>query len=350
MTFKVIIQNSTGTDRFEIPVADWTIAEELNKDRSGEIEIDYQVIKTIADTYGVTPKYILSASYREVYIYDEDKNLVYGGYVNEVNTSKTEKGEKTYKVTTKGFFNLLEKRLTNLVSEIKRVYTQQRASQIIKNLVAYTQSLAYGNLGIVNGQEAPDQSVLNDRTFKYDTIKSAIEKLGNNETWDGVDFEITSQKILNTYFPTKGSQKEDFELVDGFNILSYEIKEKMINSMANQVAVCGDGQGDEMLAVQRDADDTYKQTFFLLQEAIGEKSEKLVTTLERKGDKYLDSNKFPRLNIQVTVDYGEPIYQNYDIGDSITIKIPDEEINGYYRLIKRELKQDGTVVLTFLES
>lgn len=346
MNFRIIIQNSTGTEKWELPSEQWSGVEELNKDRSCEFEISYAVINAVAQFYGVTPKYILSASYREVYIYDENNVLIYGGYVAEVNTSKNEKGEKAKKVTSKGFLNLLEKRLTNLVAEVKRVYTAKKASYIIKDLVNYTQALAYGNLGFVIGSEAND--VVNDRTFKFDTIKSAIEKLGNNETWDGVDFEVTNQKVVNTYYPIKGSTKTDFKLVDGFNIGSYDIKENLIDAMVNQVAVCGDGQGDEQVAVQRDADNVYKETFFLLQEALSEKDTGTVVNLEKKGDKYLDTYKYPKLNIQITCEYESPNFVNYGIGDSIMIEIPDEEVNDYYRLYKRQLKNDGTVTLTFL--
>lgn len=346
MVFKVIVQNSLGDKKWEVPIPNWSFTEELNKDRSATFDIDEQVVKAVADIYAQTVPFIFYSEYREIYIFDESNNRIYGGYVAEPNVYCSANGEKKRTITSKGFFSLLEKRLTNVPADTKRVYTGQHASDIAWDLINYTQGLSYGNLGITRGVDPVD--VANDRTYRYETIKRAIEKLTNNETKDGIDVEITAQKVFNAYYPTKGQQRPELALVEGFNIFTYNIRTNFIDAMTNQVVVCGEGQGDDMAVVKRDADNSYKASFFLLQQALSEKDTATTANLERKGDRYLELYQAPRADITITCDYESPLWTDYSLGDSLKIEIPSESINGYYRLYRRTLNEKGDVTLTFL--
>ncbi len=346
MKFKVLVQNSAGDKKWEVPIPNWSFTEELNKDRSATFDIDEQVVKAVADIYNQTVPFIFYSEYREIYIFDESNNRIYGGYVAEPNVYCDANGYKKRTITSKGFFSLLEKRLTNVPTDTKRVYTAQHASDIAWDLINYTQGLSYGNLGITRGADPVD--VANDRTYRYETIKRAIEKLSNNETKDGIDFEITAQKVFNAYYPEKGSQRAEIALVEGFNIFTYNIRTNFIEAMANQVVVFGEGQGDTMAVSKRDADNSYKASFFLLQQGLSEKDTETQTNLDRKGDKYLELYRAPRADITITCDYEEPLFTNYNLGDRLKLVIPSESINGYYRLYRRTLNEQGDVTLTFL--
>lgn len=346
MLFKVHIQNLDGSKKWIIPVDSWSFTEELNKDRSATFNISEQSVLAVAEKYGQTVPFILFSEYREVYILDaEDNTILYGGYIAEISTHRDSNGAKTRTFTSKGFFSLLEKRLTNLPPTTKRYYASEYASDIAWDLINYTQGLSYGDLGITRGADPTD--VLNERTYRYVTIKKAIEKLGNNETKDGIDFEITSSKVFNAYYPEKGSQRDEIVLKDGFNIRSYDLNHNFIDAMVNEVVVFGEGDGDNMITSLRTSDTSYKSAFFLLQGGLSEKDTKIQANLDNKGDKFLELNQAPSFDIVLTTDYDAPDFKSYSIGDSLGIKIPDESVNNFYRLRRRTLNSNADVTLSF---
>lgn len=345
MQYKVIVQSLDGTKKWEVPIANWSFTEELNKDRSATFNIDEQVVKAISDVYGQSVPFVFFSEYREIYIYDDNDTLIYGGYVAEANTHNDDKGAKTRTITSKGFFSLLEKRLTNIPPELSRIYTSDHASDIAWDLIDYTQNLDYGNLGITRGTDPDD--VNNDRTYRYRPIKEAIEKLGNNETKDGIDFEITASKVFNAYFPTKGQERPEIVLEEGFNIRTYDLRHNFIDAMVNEVVVFGEGDGDNMITSLRTSPASAKQNFFLLQGGLSEKDTKIQANLDAKGDKYLELKQAPSFALVLTTDYDEPDYTQYSIGDSLKVIIPSEEINDFYRVRRRTLNSDGGVTLSF---
>lgn len=345
MQFKIIVQSLDGTKKWEVPITTWSFTEELNKDRSATFEIDEQVVQAIGDAYGQSVQFIFFSEYREIYIYDDSDTLIYGGYIAEVQTYNDANGYKKRTITSKGFFSLLEKRLTNIPPDLSRIYTSDHASDIAWDLIDYTQGLDYGDLGITRGADPAD--VNNDRTYRYRPIKEAIEKLGNNETKDGIDFEITAGKVFNAYYPTKGSERDEILLEEGFNIRTYEIAHRFIDAMVNEVVVFGDGDGDNMITSLRSSTATIKSTFFLLQGGLSEKDTKIVANLENKGDKYLELKQSPSFALVITTDYDQPDYTKYSLGDSLKVVIPTESINDFYRVRRRTVNNNGDVTLSF---
>lgn len=345
MQFRIFIQSLDGTKKWEVPISGWSFTEELNKDRSATLDIDEQVVKAIAEVYGQTVPFIFFSEYREMYLYDEDNNLIYGGYIAEANTHNDQNGYKKRTITSKGFFSLLEKRLTNIPPDKSRIYTSDHASDIAWDLINYTQGLSYGDLGITRGTDPAD--VNNDRTYRYITIKQAIEKLDNNNTKDGIDHEITPNKVFNAYFPEKGQQRPEIILREGFNIRTYDLKTNFIDAMVNEVVVFGEGDGDNMLTSLRTSSNAVKENFFLLQGGLSEKDTKIQANLDNKGDKFLELRQSPSTDIVLTTDYDEPNYSEYSLGDSLKIIIPSEDINGFYRLRRRTLNSNGDVTLSF---
>lgn len=346
MFFRVVVQNSSGSEKWELPIDSWSFTEELNRDRSATFNVSGEVIRHISEAFGQSSEYVFSASYREIYIFDENDNRIYGGYVAEPNTSKNADGDKTRTITSKGFFSLLAKRYTNIPPDFQRGYTGDYATDIAWDLINYTQNLDYGDLGITRGAHPNDE--LNDRTYKFRPIKEAIEKLSNNETKGGIDFEITAQKVFNTFYPTKGSQRTEFKLVDGFNIDSYQLRKYFIEDMCNQVIVFGDGQDELMVTSVQNADNSYKENFFLLQDGLSEKDTKVQDNLDRKGEKYIELRRAPTVGIIIGTQYDNPNFPDYSVGDSLEIEIPEESVDGFYRLRQRTLNSDGDVTLSFI--
>ena len=341
MYFRVIVKNLDGSKQHDLPFTSLSITEELNNDRSATVTFERQILKQIADTYGVTPLSIVSDQYKELYIYDLTGTVIYSGYISDIVMSRGKGEQGSMQIASKGFFSLLNRRYTAELVE----YVATDASDIAWGLINYTQTLAYGNLGITRG--ANPTTINRDRTFRYKNIKDALIGMSNNSVKDGFDFEIDNEKIFNIYFPAKGAQRTDIVFEDGVNIDTYSIRKPFIDSVANQVIVFGDGIGEGGLVVVRDAEDDYKAVYNLLQDTLSEKDVIEIDTLNSKGDKYMDNNKFSKLGINITCDYLLGKYSDFTVGDWLTLKIPNEEINTTYRVIKRTVQNDGTVNISF---
>lgn len=341
MDFKVIIQNLDGSEQWELPHTKFKVNEELNNDRSANFRFERANIIPIAEAYNVDILYIFGATYREIYVYDEDDTLIYSGYISEKQFNAGENDEGNITVNSKGFFNLLEKRFTNS----ERIYTADDSADIAWDLIDYTQNLDFGDFGITRGTHPATK--IRDRTFRYANIAEGIQKMSANEVKEGYDFEVDNNKVFNIYYPEKGSRRDNIVVETGFNILTYSILQSFIDAMANQVIVFGEGYDENTLVEVRDASDTYKENFLLLQETLSEKDVSVPATLQDKGDLYLDLYKFPRFTVSVTVNYDEPVYTDYEVGDRLKLKIPEYGINGFYRVIKRSVDERGKVGLTF---
>lgn len=346
--FKLIIQNLDGSLKWEIPYDSFSITERLNEGTSGTFSFSEQTVKAISDYYHVNVDFILQAGYREVYLYDQYGSLIWGGYIGEPTSSRDENGVKTRTIAVNGWLDLLEARFTNDPTVATSVsFSAQHASAIIQALINYTQGLDYGDFGFTFGSMPTDET--RDRTYYYDTIKEAIQKLSGDEVINGIDFEITPAKVINTYFP-KGSAKPNLALVDGVNIRSYSTRTIFMNQMANEVFVFGEGQRDSMAIEVVTSSTTYKEPFFLLQRGLSEKDTATSTNLIKKGQRYLELMQAPRKIPTVVVDYDTPLYTDYSLGDSLPVVIPDESIDDMYRLKQRTLNDKGRVTLTFEET
>jgi len=340
MQFRAVIQNGDASEKWEIPFSSFSFSEELNNDRSATVSFDRQTLREISEKYGKSPIYVLSNTYREIYIYDENDNLIYGGYIADLQFSRGNSEEGNMTVASKGFFSLLNKRFTNNLRE----YSSQDLSDIAWDLINYTQGLTYGNFGITRGADPTTRSA--DRTFQYKNIAEAIEGMSNKETKDGFDFEITNAKVFNVYYPNKDSVKRNIVLENGHNIINYNIRKPFIDAMANQVIVYGDGMGEDALIETRDAENAFKNAFFLLQDTLSEKDVRLVATLQAKGDRYLDKNKYPQMQVNVTCDYDVVDYNSFSLGDWVKLKIADWSIDALYRVVKRTVNEKGDIFLT----
>lgn len=341
MAFKVEIRNSDASLRWEIPFQSFDFAEELNRDKRATVRFNYEDIKAVADNTATTVRNILIGQYREVYILD-DTTTIYAGYLAEPTISKSNSGEITVTVTSKGFFGLLKKRFT----DDSEIYSATDLSDIAWDLIDDAQNLTYGDFGITRGADPTTRNA--DRTYRYDNIAEAIEKMSNLEIDDGFDFAINNSKQFDVYYPEKGTQRTNIILEEGFNIHQYTIRELFIDSMVNQVHVLGEGFGDDQLIETRDADNAYKSNFFLLQDKQAEVAIKTSATLQEKGDKVIAQRRQPRTIISnIAVHYNEPTFANYEVGDRIKIKIPSYEIDSYFRLLSRRLDDNKNVSLTF---
>jgi len=341
MLFKTYIQTINESEVWELPHSYFYFSETLNKDRDCSVRFEYEAVKAVADIYNVTVEYILSASYRELVITDAAGNILYTGYVDDLTFSRGEDDKGNIQLASKGFFSLLGKRYTNSL----RTYSAEDASDITWDLITYTQALDYGDLGITRGANPTTSD--HDRTYRYKSIKEAIEKLSNDSITNGIDFDVDNNKAFNVYYPEKGDYRRNIILQEDFNILTYAIRKKFIGDMTNQIIVFGQGQDENMPVEVRDAADVYKNNFFLLQDTLSEKDVIVPATLQAKGDAYLESYKYPQKLINITARYDNPDITTFSTGDRLRLIIPSYAVDNYFRLVKRGMDNDGIMQMTF---
>lgn len=348
MTFKVVIQNLSGSQKWRVPFSSFSVTDELNIGASGNVKFADSVLREIGDYYGQDSDFILQGAYREVYIYDEAGFCVFGGYVGEPTSSIDANGGLTRTIAINSWLELLEARFTNLPEEgFRKVFTNTQAKDIIVALVNYTQGRPYGNLGFTFGTMQTD--VARQRTFKHDTLKEAFVKMSGKNVINGIDVEITPEKVINTFYPAKGSLRANMPLIIGKNIRNYSTTTRFINKMANEILVFGEGQDEQMFIELVTSSDEVKENYFLLQRSISEKDTAESANLIAKGEAALNRLQSPKKMPVITVDYENPLFSQYDLGDSLPVIIPRENINDNYRLKKRTLNHLGKVTLSFDE-
>lgn len=340
MEYKLLLKNLDASQQWELPFDSFSISETLNEDRSAQFSFNRSILQGVLDKYALTPYGMFKQFYREVYLYDENGNVLYSGFIDEMQTASGQEDHGTVSITSKGFFSLLAKRITNS----PRTYTAQDAGDIAWDLINYTQGLTYGALGITRGVHPA--TVNRDRTYRFDDIKSAIEGLSNKNILNGFDFEIDNGKVFNIYFIEKGSIRNNIIVEYGFNVDSYQITENGLTGLVNQVVVLGENFGDDIVSVTRDAENDYKANYGLLQETVSAKDTQQTATLQDTGDKYLTNWKFPRKTIDLDLKFESPLFTDYNVGDRIKIIIAQENVNEYYRVMNRTLDNSGKVSLT----
>ncbi len=333
--FKLIIKTTDGT-KWELPFSSLSFSEELNNDRTCNFTIIRQTGEAVAQNTGVTLEFILSGGYREVEVYDHDDNLVYSGFVDETvgNAGGSEEGNVS--VTSRGFFSLLEKRFTGG----NVFYENEDAGAIAWDLIDTTQAKPYGDFGITLGviQASKDRQ----RTFKYNIIKEAIQGLTSDNVKEGFDVDIDVNKEFNVFYPEKGSQREEIVFDSSHNIDTWQVRKTGILGMANHMIVFGESD----TIVEEDADDAYKEAYFLLEEGLSDKDNGDTTLLSDKGKKYLDSYKYPQKIVNMTVFYNEPAFSNYNVGDWVRVHIAEEGVDDMLRVMKRSVDMGGTVSIS----
>lgn len=338
--FKVLVKDADGSEMWDLPYTSFNFSEELNKGTNAQFHFERVSLQPIADAYGVTVEYIFSASYREIEIYD-DTTKIYAGYISEISFFAGEADAGNISVSSKGFFSLLEKRFCD--SSLS--YTSTDSGDIAWNLINYTQGLSYGNLGITRGAH-PATKNRNRTDLRYKNIADAIRGMSAEEVKDGYDFDVSPLKVFNIYYP-RGSVRENIILEEDYNINTYQITKTFIDSMVNQVIVIGSGyDSSNQLVVTRNAANSYKEAFFLLQDVLSEPDVSVQATLEDKGDKRLEVQEAPRYTVVVTCRYEDPLWTDFEVGDWLVLKMPTFDIDSEYRVLRRSCTHEGVVNMT----
>lgn len=344
--FDCYIQNADGSDRIYLPIKNFSFRDIVNTIPTGSLTVNYAEIKSLADTHGKTVRQFFGAQYKEIYIEDTASSTVQGIFFPQFIRSAVDRGGvEVIDVPFKGILGLLEKRFTNY--DTVREYQDQDLSDIAWDLINYTQTLSTtgADFGITRGADPTTRDA--DRTYNREQIFHAIEGLSNARVKNGIDFDIDNSRQFNVYYPEKGQQRDNIILTEGHNMTSRSFSQPLISEMANEVTAVGEGSGMEAPYATKTSVDTYKNLFYLLQEVITAKDVSILATLEDKAQVYLDDFKYPRNIISASHFYNSPSINDYSVGDTIKVVSDKWDVDGYYRILGREIKYDGYVELIF---
>ena len=308
----------------ELPMEGLGITFELNNIPKAQIRVNYHIFKDWMTRQNIAVNDVLSSGFRWVKI-TRNNTVIFKGILTEASIQKYVMDINVF-LTFRGWLAYFEKRY------ITKTYTNTDAGQIAWNMISTAQSETYGNIGITQG--TIQTTVSRDRTYKDDDIAKNIIHLTNFEIINGFEFEITNDKVL-TVKSRIGTDKP-YIVFDRANIKSWQIDYKLSLLLTNKVIAYGEGMGDAQLKVIREASNTYKDKWYLLEDIYNNISVKEQATLEAQADNYIDKNKDASKVFNIKVITNNIDLNDYNVGDGVKVEIEDI-INGIYRIKTKEI-------------
>lgn len=333
--YRVRIKNIAGTEIFNIPFTGFSIRESLNRGIDGTISCSYQALKEYSEKLQSSYNAMLKSEFREVQILDND-TLLYTLVLNRKQNTKN--GAVTLYVSD--YLAMLGTRIT---ANDGLKYTSTDSAVIAWDEINISQTKTNGDFGIIKGLQPT--TINRQRTLRYDNLLSLVVGMSNLKVKGGYDVEVDKTKTINWYFPQKGSTKTNIVFTPR-NIIEWNVNEGMAGNIVNRVAVLGKGSEDDMVTSERE--DITNQADWLLHEAtLAEKGVSSTDELDDRGDKFLEDNDTPEDNRSITITHvdGFPVsLTDYELGDTVKVQIPEEDIDENLRVIKRTIALKNSAV------
>ena len=335
--YKVFVSKTSTGEVWQITPKTYNFIDELNKESTATFTVGFEDLKKVLEPQLQTPIDIFSATFREIWI-ERDGSKIFWGVITDITIDPEGNGSTKITLKSISWFGLLGMRITTVP---KRVFSAVDAGTIAWTLIDECQAAGMGagaNLGILQG--AIDASKNRDRTYRFDIVKDQIIALSNNNLSDGFDFDIDMTKHFNVYYPTMGTNRLNL-IFDMANTALWSFSKPLILSVTNRVHVIGFGQDDDVLYRTRDAADSYKNDWYLMEKTLQAREIIESTTLDDKGDLLLLLNQSPLINFRVEHYDNEIGWSDYNMGDNVKINFTDLGlINQTKRVIKRTFEMD----------
>lgn len=280
---------------------------------------------------GLFPRNVLYALMTEVKVY-RNGIAKFGGIVAETKSVLGET-EKSLTFTADSYLqHFATRRLT-------KNYYQVGRSEIAADAIITAQSVPNGDIGITIGTLA--ETFASDLTADLRDIKSIIQ-LYTYARPVTYDFEITPEKVFNTYLKL-GSYRPQFPLTYPFNIESIGIPRRS-STLFNKVYGIGSGIGEERIGtVKEDAESSLR---YRLKEDV--KLYNSVTdqqTLEDNTEGYLQESKEMLVVPDVKVKGMAVDLDIVGVGDTLPLSVEgssyNDDINGNFRIYGMTIKVDS---------
>ena len=180
--------------------------------------------------------------------------------------------------------------------------------------------------------------------YQLQNIKDALINLTEMEN-SKFEFNFSADRTFNCYSRI-GSNKFDIEAVYPGNIHSMTIT-KSASNLANKILNIGSGIGDERLQVIT-SDNTSRATYGTRQSVVTRNNVSVKAALESQGRGDLVDRKNPTNLPKVVIRDGSINPSNVQVGDSIIVKIENDEyldsINGLYRVLRMQASIDAEMM------
>lgn len=328
MIYRAFIYDKNNIFISELPFEGFSLTTKLNDIPVLELRVNYHILEDWANKQNNTIEQTLTSGFRLIE-FKGGNNTLFKGFLSEIKISKAE-FDINVNLTFLGWLGYFRRRY------ITKTYTNTDAGLIAWDIINTAQSQSYGNIGITQGTIQTTKT--RNRTYNDDEIAKSIIGLSNSNLKDGFEFEITNDKVF-TVLSRIGSDKPNIVL-DERNIETYNVDFLISIGLINKVKLKGEGYGENQLVVVREASNTYKNKWYLLEEIVSDVNIKETTTLQDKGDlilqKYQDYNKTFDLT---TIPINYSIF-DFNIGDAIKVRIQDL-VDGLFRIKEKQLSFSG---------
>lgn len=256
--------------------------------------------------------FIINSS--EVWIY-RNNVLIISGQINWKSLSE-DSNISIIDIEACGWLDILSQRYTPAGTLI--TYSAQDVGNIMWDLIDDTQTDGtYGDIGITQGTIEASKNI--DRTYLNKNIREAIIQL--SEIIDGPDFEITANKVFNTYYPKQGDRRLDTVFTYPGNIRSIKYESDGKN-MANRVIAVGSGNGNNALNITVNSADSAKEQYKLRTSVLNLADISTLAVLTDHANEELRARTNPIILPTITLDaYNLTPFIDYNLGDEIEIKI-----------------------------
>ncbi len=334
-TIAVKIQNPVTGDLYELPFSAISFTEELNGGKDAQFSFDFIALQDIAKAYNTNPLFLLTSSYREIWVEMNGSKIWYGA-ISDFHLTKDAQGLFQLNVYGLGFFSLFQKRRTNNST----VFTTVDAGQIAWSLINTSQQadLPYSDLGITQGSVPASTT----RTIEYNfaEIRQTIIDLSNAKVKNGFDFDIDNTKKFNVYYPFKGTTRNNI-ILDDKNLLGWAAVKNLLTNITNKVYVVGKGINTDVAYVYVSASSDYKSAFKVLEDTISDKALDSLTNLTDEANMFLAYNQAPILTLTLK-HHGEDLdVTSFVLGDIIFVTIPELSLSlASFRVKKRQVHID----------
>lgn len=312
LDYRIFILDSSGTKIGELDkYRKVTFGKRLNN--YGQAEFDISVTDDKSDFIDLRKNTI--EIYRQL---STDSDLVWAGEQAVRRSNLNARGNNWSEITCYTWFEQLFQRYTD---EYER-YETEDAADVIEALIATTQGLTGGDIGITSG--TIDTTYTTDIIYQNDNIGDAILGLSDG----GLDFEITDAKVLNVK-SIIGSDKTDDVIIEyGHNVTNMTITEDFSNPV-NQAIVLGEVIGEDNLQRVERTDATARTAYGLRQTRMNQLEPAILSIFQDKGDGALRKYKAPliKVDFDIVKNY-TPSIDQFTIGDGIRLIVN----NGVYSI------------------
>lgn len=335
LNYQIILENPSLGTIFPLVLRSYSLTERLNTAPTGTFTLSFEEMNELARFYGTTVNDLFTAGKRGMYVYRNNVKIL-DSFIDDIEIQPLGNGEKQVTIKTVGLFGLLHKRI---IGRPVRRFVATDAGMMAWTAIDETQDddPPYSDLGITMGTITPSKD--RDRSVYFEYVDDFITSLSNENLKNGFDFEIDNSRALNVYYPKKGENKPKLIFDETQNMAGWKWKKRIGRGITNRVFVTGEGQNEDILYTQRDADNSYKEPYGLMESKSAESSVSELDTLEDKGDRILEDLQQSSVIVPTITHYDSVVgWDEYALGDSVPVTIKDLQLNKTYkRVISRTL-------------